>query len=331
MKLHTVTFCSAVLIIMVLLPASLAVAASSCEQLTSLALINAKITSAHTVLPGEFRPPGGRESSPGNPVFKQLPAFCRIAATLTPSSDSDIKVEVWMPVSNWNGKFQAVGNGGWAGSISYPEMADALRRGYATSSTDTGHTGGGGSFAANWEKYVDYSYRSEHEMTVQSKAVIAAFYGNGPRLSYWNGCSTGGRQGLMEAQRFPDDFDGIIAGDPANPKAYLNAWTLAINKTVFKDPASFIPPGKYPMIHQAVVNACDAVDGLKDGLIEDPRKCQFDFQVLACKAEDNATCLTGPQIETAKKVLTPAKTQDGREIFPGHVLGPELGWGRFLS
>ncbi len=121
--------------------------------------------------------------------------------------DSDIKVEVWLPANGWNGKFQAVGNGGWAGVISYSAMADAIRAGYASASTDTGHVGGRGTFALDHpEKLIDFAWRSEHEMTVKAKAVIQAFYGSAPRLSYWNGCSTGGRQGLKEAQKFPDDL-----------------------------------------------------------------------------------------------------------------------------
>src|SRR5262245_12443846 len=159
--------------------------AASCESLSGLALPNTTITLAQTVGAGALAPPttGGAAA----PAFGSLPAFCRVAATLKPSSDSDIKIEVWLPASGWNGKFQAVGNGGWAGSISYAAMAAALRRGYATSSTDTGHTGGDGSFALGHpEKVVDYAYRSEHEMSVKAKAVITAYYGEGPKLSYWN-------------------------------------------------------------------------------------------------------------------------------------------------
>src|SRR6185503_13656275 len=219
-------------------------------------------------------------------------------------SDSDIKIEVWLPTANWNTKYQAVGNGGWAGVISYPAMAEALTRGYATSSTDTGHVGGSGSFAlGHQEKLIDFGYRSEHEMTVKSKAIIKAFYGNAPQYSYWNGCSTGGRQGLKEAQMFPDDYDGIIAGAPANRTA-LSLWIAA---AVLKDRESYIPPSKYPMIHQAVVTACDSLDGVKDGLLEDPRACKFDPKVLQCKAGDEPSCLTAPQVEAARKIYSPAK------------------------
>jgi feruloyl esterase len=240
-----------------------------CEGLSSVNLPHATITAARTVAAGAFTPSVGGGDGEG---FKKLPSFCRIAATLRPSADSDIKIEVWLPVSGWNGKFQAVGNGGWAGTISYPAMSRALEHGYATSSTDTGHAGASAAFALGHpEKLIDYAYRSEHEMTVNAKALIEAFYGNEPSRSYWNGCSTGGRQALMEAQRFPDDFDGIIAGAAANPKTHLDAWRIWMAQAMFKDQASVIPVSKFAMIHEAVLAACDATDGLKDGLIQDPK------------------------------------------------------------
>src|SRR6185436_8329868 len=155
----------------------------------------------------------GAAAPPPASTFSQLPSFCRVAATLKPSADSDIKIEVWMPTTGWNGKFLAVGNGGWSGAIVYPALAVSLQRGYATASTDTGHSGGSGSFALGHpEKLTDFAYRAVHEMTVQAKAIVAAHYAAAPRLSYWNGCSSGGKQGLKEAQRFPNDYDGIIAG-----------------------------------------------------------------------------------------------------------------------
>ena len=196
-----------------------AFAASSCDSLAALALKDTTITQAQLVPAGQFSAPGQAAGRGANP-YAGLPEFCRVAATIKPTSDSDIKVEVWLPATGWNGKFQAVGNGGWAGVISYSAMADAVRAGYASASTDTGHVGGSGSFALGHpEKLIDFGWRSEHEMTVKAKAIIQAFYGNAPRLSYWNGCSTGGRQGLKEAQKFPDDYDGIIAGAPANRTA----------------------------------------------------------------------------------------------------------------
>src|SRR5438105_37399 len=178
--------------------------AATCESLKSVSLEHTTITSAQSVAAGEFSLPSLQGAAQQNTLFKQLPAFCRIAALLKPSADSNIKMELWMPLANWNGKFQAVGNGGWAGAISYADraaaanggaggMAGALQKGYAAASTDTGHEGGGARFALGHpEKLVDYAYRAVHEMTTTSKAIVAAFYGQPARLSYFNGCSTGG-------------------------------------------------------------------------------------------------------------------------------------------
>ena len=287
--------------------------AASCESLATLVLPNTTITSAQVVAPGAFVPPGGPGKGKGANIYKELPEFCRVAATLKPSGDSDIKVEFWLPTSNWNRKLQSVGNGGWAGVISYSALADAVKAGYASASTDTGHVGGSGSFALEHpEQLIDFSWRSEHEMTLKAKAVVQAFYGSAPRLSYWNGCSTGGRQGLKEAQKFPDDYDGIIAGAPANRTA-ISLW---IAFAVLKDPASYIPPAKYPVIHQAVLDACDLRDGVKDGLIEDPTRCKFDPKVLLCKNGDGPSCLTAPQVEAAKKIYSAATNpRTGQELF----------------
>ena len=299
--------------------------AASCDSLASLALPDTTITSAQVVAAGQFTPPGGNGKAKGANVYKELPEFCRVAATLKPSSDSDIKIEVWLPTANWNRKLQAVGNGGWAGVISYSALADAVKAGYASVSTDTGHVGGSGSFAlGHQEKLIDFGWRSEHEMTVKAKALIQAFYGSGPRYSYWNGCSTGGRQGFKEAQKFPDDFDGIIAGAPANRTA-ISLW---IAFAVLKDPASYIPPSKYPVIHQAAIEACDLKDGVKDGLIEDPTRCKFDPKVLLCKNGDGPSCLTAPQVEAAKKIYSSATNpRTGAVLFSSMVPGSELGWG----
>src|SRR5579871_236326 len=302
-------------------------AAATCESLASLTLPNTTITLAQPVEAGALTLPGGRGPNP-NVVYKDLPAFCRVAATLRPTSDSDIKIEVWLPdpkgIPGWNGKFQAVGNGGWAGVISYREMSDAVLRGYATASTDTGHEGGRGQFAyGHPEKLIDFGWRSEHEMTVKAKALIQAFYGNAPKYSYWNGCSTGGRQGLKEAQKFPDDYDGIIAGAPANRTA-LALW---IAFAELKDPASYIPKEKYPLVHHAVLEACDAHDGVKDGILENPTSCHFDPKVLLCKGADSASCLTAAQVEAVRKIYSPATNpRTGQVLFPSLVPGSELGW-----
>jgi feruloyl esterase len=307
-------------------------AAESCESLASLKLPQTEITRAQAVPAGQFAATPAGVLAPGAPSFRPysaLPAFCRVAATLTPSSDSDIKIELWMPASpGWNGKFEAVGNGGWAGQISLQALAVALGRGYAIAATDTGHTERDGSFAFNHpEKLIDFSYRAVHEMTVQAKALVSAYYGQAPKTSYWDGCSTGGRQGLKEAQRYPADYDGIIAGAPANYMTHMLAQSLWVAHATLRDPASHIPQEKYAAIHQAALDACDGLDGVTDGVIDDPTRCHFDPKTIQCVAEDTSTCLTAAQVEAARKIYAPAKNpRTGAEIFPGLEPGSELGW-----
>ena len=317
-------------------------AAATCESLSSLSLPETTITIAQTVGPGQFAwphdfvgwkgclfQPCPLPDEPGD-AFKSLPIFCRIAATLKPTSDSDIKIEIWMPVSGWNGKFIGVGNGGWWGAISYADMGVALARGYAAASTNTGHDGtfDDASFALGHpQKLIDFGYRAVHEMTAKAKAIITAYYGNAPKRSYWNGCSTGGRQALMEVQRFPSDFDGAIAGAPANNTTHLFAQALWLALAVHKEEASYIPPTKYPLIHNAVLEACDALDGVKDGVLEDPTHCKFDPKVLECKGADVPGCLTAQQVEAARKIYTPTTNPRTKEqIFPPLEPGSELGW-----
>ena len=273
---------------------------------------------------------GGAAAPAAGPV---LPAHCRVAATLKPSADSVIDIEVWMPESaSWNGKFQAVGNGGWAGNISFPAMATAVQEGYATASTDTGHKGGNALFAIDHpEKLTDFAYRAVHEMVVTAKAVMTKYYNQGPRLSYWNGCSTGGRQGLMSAQKYPVDFDAILAGAPANYQTHLHAWDLSVSTPVLKDPAAAVPAAKLEMVNRAVINACDAKDGITDGVLNEPTKCSFDVATLQCKAGDAENCLTAPQVAAIKRVYEPAKTSSGQVVFPGKVPGSEYGFNAYIA
>ncbi len=313
----------------VLLAAALGAApmlSASCESLASLTLPDTTITSAEQVAAGAFTAPAGGRGNPN--AYKDLPAFCRLAATLKPTSDSDIKIEVWLPMSGWNKKYQAVGNGAWAGSIAYSDLAKALREGYATSSTDTGHTGGNGRFALGHpEKLADFGWRSEHEMTLKAKAVIAAFYGEAPKLSYWVSCSSGGKQGLKEAQRFPADYDAVVAGAPVVNWTHRAAAALWVAQGALKDEAHIIPAAKLPMIHQAAIAACDETDGLKDGLIGDPARCKFDPKVLECKGADGPSCLTSAQVESARRIYTPATNpRTGGIISARYEPGSELGW-----
>lgn len=300
-------------------------AAASCESLSSMALPNTAITFAQMVPAGGFTLPGSGPAAVQQ--FSRLPAFCRVGATLTPSSDSDIKIEVWLPAADWNGKFQAVGNGGWAGAISYGALASALHEGYATASTDTGHTGGSAAFAiGHREKVIDFAYRAVHEMAVKSKAIIGAFYDRAPRFSYWTGCSTGGRQGLMEAQRYPEDFDGIIAGAPANNQTQLCAWRLAVESKILQEPASVVPRAKLAVVNKAVLAACDALDGVADGLLMDPHQCHFDPVALLCRGNVGDNCLTAPQVEAVRTGYAPLIRKTGELIYPGLVPGGETGW-----
>jgi feruloyl esterase len=299
-------------------------AGATCESLQTLALKNTTITQAQTVPAGEFAPPQGNGRGGGN-AYKSLPAFCRIAATLKPSADSDIQIEVWMPATGWNGALESVGNGAWAGTIGYAAMGTVLAAGYAAASTDTGHTGGSVSFVAGHpEKLVDFAYRAVHEMTVAAKGIVTANYGKAPAHSYWNGCSTGGRQAIAEAQRFPGDYDGIISGDPDFYATHIQAAQLFIGLAAHKDEASYIPPAKYAALHQAALQTCDAQDGVKDGVIEDPTRCHFDPEVLLCKGADGPACLTAPQVEAARK--TYAGAHAGNAPLFGLEPGSESGW-----
>ena len=303
--------------------------AATCESLTSLSSQATTVTVAQTVAAGAFTQPGVRGGRAGgaNP-YAALPPFCRVAATLKPTPQSDIKTEVWLPSAGWNGKLQVVGNGGWAGSISYGAMATALAAGYATASTDTGHTGGAANATVNKEVLIDFAHRAVHETAAMAKKVVDGFYGGAPKRSYFNGCSTGGRQALTAAQRYPEDFDGIIAGDPAAHGLNLAFGQIWISQAMSKTPASVIPREKLAVMHNAVLNACDAADGAKDGILENPMACRVDPKVLACaNGQDGASCLSAAQVEAAQKIYAGAKnTRTGRQVFPGLEVGSELGW-----
>jgi feruloyl esterase len=304
-------------------------AATTCESLANLGLPHSTVTLAQTVAAGQLTLPADAVPAfPGVPPpnFGNLPAICRVAATLKPTSDSDIKIEVWMPATGWNGKLESVGNGAWAGSIGYRDLAAAVMAGWAAASTDTGHTETTAVFVVGHpEKLIDFAYRAVHEMTLAAKPIVAAYYGKNPARMYFNGCSTGGRQALAEAQRYPNDYDGIVAGAAANYPTHLQGaqvWTTEITN----QSDGYIPPAKYQLIHKAVLQACDALDGVKDGVLEDPRRCHFDPQALECKGPgqggDSPTCLTPAQVEVARKIYA----GPGASIFPGLERGSELGW-----
>ena len=312
--------------------AAAANAPASCESLASISIPNTTtiphitIASAKTVAAGDFTPPGGGRGP--EPSFKALPAFCRVQAALKPANDSDIKIEVWMPVSGWNNKLQSVGNGAWAGGIVYPALATALGQGYATASTDTGHVGNDPSFISGHpDKLIDFGYRGVHEMTFAAKGIIAAFYGEAPKLSYFSGCSTGGRQAMAELQRYPGDYDGVIAGDPVFDSSHIQGTQLWLWQIFHKDEAANMPPEKLTLLHNAVIASCDALDGVKDGVLENPKRCGFDPGELKCKEGDAPTCLTAPQVEAARQsYVGPVNPRTGQPLWPGREWGSELGW-----
>ncbi len=299
-----------------------------CESLSGVRLSNGSVIAAQSIAAGAFMPPAGG-SAASAAAFKSAPAFCRVALKLTPSPDSDIRAEVWLPLSGWNHKIQGAGNGGLSGAIPYPALAAALKAGYAAAGTDAGHVGENADFAANPEKFVDFAYRAIHEMTVAAKTIVSAHYGERPSRSYFSSCSTGGRQALIEAQRYPEDYDGIVAGDPSWDQMRLYAARVWLNTYVNRSPAAVIPPGKYPMIHDAVLAACDALDGVKDGVLEDPSRCTFDYARLTCTGDDRPDCLTRDQVETAKAMTRPIRDpKSGALLHPGRYYpGSELGWG----
>ncbi len=295
--------CSAIVLVLLVsvLHAGRLESATSCAELQTLSLADARVMTTQSVAAGAFVPPSasGRDINLAQQqAYARLPAFCRVAIVSRPSTDSDITIEVWLPAAGWTGRLQAVGDGGLAGIVPYALMAQALADGYVTSGTDTGHVGATAGFMpAHPEKLIDFAYRSTHQMAVAAKAVAAAFYGTPPTWSYYNACSGGGRHALTSAQRYPADFQGIVAGAASWDQARLDTARIGINLTVNQTPAHRIPPAKYPMIHDAVLQACDAIDGVRDGVLEDPRQCPFDYAALGCKgAADGPLCLTEPQV-----------------------------------
>jgi feruloyl esterase len=310
----------------------LALGQTPCDKLKSLSLPDSSVTAVEYVPEGPYRAPSpfpGAPAAKGQQPALSLPAYCRVALVLTPSKDSHVESEVWLPAVDWNGKLLVVGNGGWAGSISFAAMASSLKDGYATASTDTGHQagdgGGSGMFALGHpEKIIDFGYRALHETTTKAKAIIAVFYDKGPKYSYYNGCSTGGRQGLMEATRYPEDFDGIVAGAPANPHIYLHASGIELNMQLRKNPELPLTPGKIAAVQKAIMQTCDKLDGVKDGILNNPEKCKFDPATLQCKEGNSDTCLSAAQVEAVKKVFADVKTSKGEIVWTGFAPGSDL-------
>ncbi len=304
--------------------------AADCADLAGMDLASGTVTSAALVAPGAFEQPaapGGPPPGVLNAAYSNLPSFCRVQATLRPSADSDIKVEIWLPRSGWNGRYVGIGNGIWAGQLSYSQLADPLSRGYAVATTDTGHTGNGltADFAVGHpEKLVDFGYRAVHEMTVAAKQAIEAFYGRRPELSFWNSCSTGGRQGLMAAHRYPEDYDAISAMAPANPMTDLMTQSMWAGWQPQREQGAALSMPKLVAVHRAAVAQCDALDGVQDGIIGRPDACGFDPVAIQCKAGDGDDCLTAPQVETVRALYAGIPDQRGGQLLPGFPRGSEM-------
>jgi feruloyl esterase len=309
-----------------------AMAQQSCESLKSIKVPNITITSVEAGGPGyQLKSEAGMMGMPSMGGMAVSAPFCRVQAFSAPSSDSHIGIEIWLPdAAKWNGKFLAAGNPGFIGSLSSSGLAQTMQKGYVAAGTDTGHVDQGFEWAIGHpEKWADWGYRAVHEMTVLTKTLAKAYYGKPIKYSYWNSCHNGGNQGLNEAQRFPEDFDGIVANDPAYYISHLQSGSLYISWVNLKDGAKapgYISPAKVDVLHKAAIAACDEKDGLKDGLIENPPSCKFDPATIQCKGADADNCLTAAQVDTARKIYTGAKFKDGAPIYAGYEPGSELNW-----
>ncbi len=301
-------------------------AAATCASLAGLALPDTTITAAQSVAAGTYTAPDGE-------VFADLPAFCRIAATLTPTSDSNIKIEVWMPYSGWNGRYLGTGNGGIAGLIVYRTLALLLPLNYAVANTDMGTSPaatdplGGRLLTGHPEKQIDYATRSTNLMTVRSKRIIEAFYGEPSKHSYFLGCSTGGGQALHEALQFPGDYDGIVAGAPLMNNTH-HAAGLLWDYAAFNSSPVNITAAQATAVTAAIVKKCAGKDGglSSDNFLTDPRDCRWNPAALQCTGggADVGTCLTVPQVAAMRKLYEgPINPRTGERILAGRVRGSE--------
>ncbi len=313
-------------------PAAAGPKACALDSFAALALDGASLQAATAVPAGDYTLPGT------NTTLAGLPAFCRIDATAAPSGDSSIGFQVWVPQGEaWNGKLVATGNGGYSHALSYGDMAYAMRQGYAVIGGDTGHQSADPN-AMFWgvghpEKIIDWGTRSVHAITVPAKQVVAELQGRAASRAYYLGCSTGGHQAYAEIQRYPDDFDGVVAGAPGNNRVRLNVefmYRFLSNRQPGQNTPVILTPQKAALVTQAAVAACDALDGVSDGVMEDPRACtvdKFDVASLQCPGADAANCLTAEQVSVVQKIYAgPKNLRTGAQIYPGYPVGSEAGW-----
>jgi feruloyl esterase len=323
---QSLTAASALLIGCIACDAAAAGTPTSCTSLTAFAYPSTTINSATLM-------PGGPYAAPDawHLVFTNLPPYCMVSATISPTSDSSIGVQVWMPTQRYNGRYLGTGNGGYAGGFFQSELADGINRGFATANTDMGATGAAGvngdALVGHPEKWKDFGWRATHLMTEFSKALINTFYGAPPSKSYFAGCSTGGQQALMEVQRFPSDYDGVLAGAPAFNRTHLHTVLVSDYRATHMSPASYIPPTKLDVVNQAVLAQCHGQDGgaANDPFLTDPRNCKFDPAALKCPlGTDAPTCLNSDQV-AAMNVYYKGSVNlaNGALINPGNARGSE--------
>ena len=318
--------------------AHLGIAQNNCDALKNMTLDGEEIVSAKWVEAGTTQVQLG---TPPKSVTVPVKRHCEITAVSRPTTDSVINLTLWLPpLEDWNGKYLQLGSGGWGGAIPASELIEPLARGYAVAATDDGHHNQDplGAVTPNWatghpEKVIDFGYRAVHETATQSKTTLQRYFNKPASRAYFKGCSDGGREALMEAERYPEDFDGIIAGAPANYWTHQFAGFLWNESALNAKPESQITAEQLPAIEHAALAACDALDGVKDGLIEDPRMCHFDPTILLCRDASGPDCLTQPQIDTLKQIYAgPKNPRTGEQIYPGYEPGAEgepgawLGW-----
>ena len=340
---------------------------AACERLASVSLPNAEITAAHVVDAGRFTVPAtaarsgggssvlagtigpvpdvpgrvsantaglglGYNGGKGVPPFTALPAFCRVTATLRPSAASNIRMELWLPIAGWNGHFRGTSPNGLGGVINYNAMGVGLTDGFAVASTDTGHQGGETGWMQVPDQVTDFAGRAMHETTVAGKALTMAYYGTAPRFSYMIECGGGSAAALHEVQKYPADYNGVVVGGHAAHLTRQMFGQLWLWGATHPDGVAILPSAKLPVLHAAVLDKCDALDGVKDGLLENPVRCAFDPKEIECKAADGPDCLSAPQVEAVRKIYAgPTNPRTGERVWPPLYRGSELDWSFFTE
>ena len=274
----------------------------------------------------------GYNGGKGIPPFSTLPAFCRVAATLKPSPSSDIRMEMWLPIAGWNGNFRGTSPNGLGGVLNYNAMGVGLTDGFAIASTDTGHQGGDTAWMRDPERLTDFAGRAMHETTVVGKALATTYYGTAPKYSYMLECGGGSAAALHEVQKYPADYNGVVVGGHAAHLTRQIFGQLWLWMAAHPNGVAVLPASKLTVIHHAVLNKCDMLDGVKDGLLEDPMKCTFDPKEIACKAGDEANCLTAAQVEAVQKIYAgPTNPRTNEKVWSPLFRGSELDWSFFTE